>query len=296
MYDIIFCASSHKSVLAIARMVTSMEYLDGKCLIVVVSPDLQEAMQIADSISTIGNSVDKIVFVSKIDNMYVGRAWGAVWSIFTGFDTRYFCFCDDDLEFTDESRWILGRLNMTDFSIMTFDNVAQAYNKRGDGELNRFGQLVGINWINGDSMFVHSEDVLKYGVTDCLPDGQAMPYFVESEYQKRLMIATGRPIVVDLDRVFYIHHFRDDPVKVTLRSTDGMKKIESGCDFFRQKYSIASGIDFNHPDTHSRLLAIMRDSGEEVYNRHLIFGGLSPSVDGWKAIYDYFADKFEYVW
>lgn len=296
MYDIIFTCSSLHSAGSVVRMAASMEYLKCKCLLVIVTPSTDDATIIADRISTVGNSVDKIIFTSAIDNMYVGRAWGVVWPIQAGLDTRYFCSCDDDLEFLPGCSRLLDLLDASDFSVMTFDNVAQGYRVRMDGVRNDREQIVGVDWVNGDSMFVRSEHVKKFGVADCLlPPASPMPYFVESEYQNRLANLTGLPIVVDLSAIYYVHHFRDDKEKVILRSQNSHLKIEAGRDFFRIKYNIHDDIDFNRPGTHAMIKAKIVEAGIDSC-RHRIFDGLSPQADGWPAIYEYMKDWFEFVW
>lgn len=138
-------------------------------------------------------------------------------------------------------------------------------------------------------MFTRLEDNLLYGLPDCLLDKAGMPFFVESEYQQRLCALSGKPLLLDVDHTFYIHHWRDDPDKVQLRSLDTIYKMSSGMDAFNAKYDLfPSPVDVNQINIHGLLRAHILSHPEQA-KQHLMFNGIWTD---YPQIYSTFQSQF----
>lgn len=273
--DILFTASTHRSVANAIRMAESLAWIDGQTMLVLTGDSLDELAEI-DRANT-----GATLLHSQRDNLYFNRAAGLIWAGWHGVQARYLCSCDDDLEFTEESRDLVQILDkaseMTEFGVMTFNNHSHRYDGFSDdiqGDLR-----VGVRWINGDSMFVPWPYVVRFGLPDSLPD-VPVTYFSEIEYQHRIRALTGRPIVAACGKqAYYVHHFREPGPITTDRATRAMDGIAAGSEFWRRKY----GVDVDAGDWHKypELFEVVKAAGDEA-RRHLIFGGLA--APGWPQI------------
>jgi len=284
--DILLTASCFKSAQSAERMAKSLKHVQGDTLLVLTSPLEQDIAYLKDA--DIENTV---LFRSKIDNMYLCRNWGFVWAVANNFKPLYYCSCDDDIEFDSNSHDLLFRLVKNDFSVMTFLNRSHRYNI-WKGEM--VGTCMTVSWMNGDSMFTRFEDNLKYGLPDCLPNGEASPFCVESEYQQRMAVFTGKPLLADIEKQFYTHHYRDTDDKRLLRDVDVVARINSGLRFLRTNYDGVFGdnhIDINTANIHGITREYIQ-AHPQAAKRHLLMDGLW--VD-YKAMHEKYKDSFEEV-
>lgn len=273
--DILFTASTHRSVDNAVRMARSLQHIAGAVLLVLSSIDVGELEAIRAA------NAGCVLLRSDVDNLYHNRALGFLWALFHGVHARYLCSCDDDLEFIAESLELVRELDeaarLMPFCAATFNNGAQFYEPYGDhlrGDLH-----VNLAWINGDSMFVPWDLVLRHGLPDSLKDAP-VTYFTEIEYQLRLRAGTGRPIVGICGRPRYTHHFRE-PGEITLeRARRSGSGVLAAHRFWRQKYGV-EGIDIGDGYRYPDLYKIVEAAGPAA-DRHVLFGGLGPS--DWPAI------------
>jgi len=287
VFDILFSASCYNSASNAERMVRTLPFLNCKTLFIVTSPRQEDLNYLKSK-----NFPNLILFKSDLKNMYMCRNWGFIWAVRSQITSKYYCSCDDDIEFTENSRDILSRLDNNDFSVMTFNNTVQIYNAWNSGLQ---GTCRMVSWINGDSMFTHWIDNLKYGLPDCLPDSDPLPICSETEYGQRLYALSGKPILADIERNdFYIHHFRDSSSKIELRDNRIVARINSGVDFFSTKYPGIfphPRIDINSYDVHGALLRHIRAHPEQS-KCHLLYNGL---WNDFGKIYEQYKDHFNLI-
>lgn len=275
---VLFTAATCGSVDNAVRFANSLEKLAGDHLLVLTGPRSEELAEIRRRV----HDPRVILLRSRLDNLYYCRGVGMVWALHEGHEARYLCSCDDDLEFTEISADLLDRLdedwNVREFAILTFNNSGQWYDTFG-GE--RLGDLrIGIQWMNGDSMFVPWHHALACGVPDSTLD-YPLTYYTEFEYQARLQCLTGRPLMADCRQPLqYIHHFREPGVVTDLRaSMAGTGEVAAYC-FWRQKYGVQD-IGLTNGEGMAKLKHIVCSSNGRS-RPHLIFGGL---VTDWSAIW-----------
>ncbi len=260
MIDLLLTASCYKSADSAIRLLKSINYIEGNCLTIITSPRMDDLRKIEQS-----KEKNVLLFLSKFDNMYACRNWGFIWAYTNGIIPRFYCSIDDDIEFIPDSRDIVARLDRDDYAVMTFNNEAQWYRGTKIGNI-----ATNLAWINGDSMFTHYEDNIKYGLPDCLPQGASMPYFVETEYQHRLSIMLNKPIIADTEKVFYKHHHRDDPKKLALRSENGHIKMSSGLKFLVAKYNTTITYGINDTKFWPSFRDVMIEKGPVI--EHMLYG------------------------
>lgn len=280
---ILFTAATHHSVENAVRMAASIEWIPGLNGIVFAGVERAELVEIKRAVPAAS------CLLSTVDNLYFCRALGFLWALMVGIPYDYICSCDDDLEFVPESSALPQRLRAAeqsaDFSLLTFNNHSHHYDEFSERSLDGF-RLEPL-WVNGDSMFVRWHDVLSFGLPDSLPD-EPVTYFSEIEYQHRLRLLTGRPLVVDcgLPR-YYIHHFREPGPITQERAGRAGQGIAAGQRFWREKYAV-EGIDV--ADAHSFPELLERMTGKAGF-RMLLFDGLPT----WGEILIRYADYFEVV-
>lgn len=285
--DVLFSASCFNSAKSAERMARSIKYIDNcNSLFVIASP-------LESDLSYLRNcKLDNVLlFKSKLDNMYMCRNWGFIYARHFRIHPTYFCSCDDDIEFTPNSYDLLHRLDHNIFSVMTFNNGAQTYNWAHGAKLGSCNMMA---WINGDSMFSRFEDNVRFGLPDCLINGEASPYCVESEYQQRMTVFTHKPLLADTERIFYVHHYRDTKDKAKLRSISVNTRINSGLNLFTHKYPDIfpqERIDINKVDVHTILRERINVTPNDA-KRHLLYNGLW--VD-YQEIYRKYKDNFTQV-
>lgn len=283
-YDIIFGISTYRSNDLINRFLASTHNLLGKNLFVVISPIEQDMLN-----AFYDNPSNDVVFMtSKINNHVLGRSWPFVWAVNNGISAKYYCECDDDLEWTKESGKIFGKLEKgwkeLPYAMFGFDST----HPYGYKDFERMqGKLkVGVPWLDGNCIFTRWQDNLECGVMDSLPTAP-LAFFVETEYAHRLRYLTNRPIVMDTETTYYIHHFRDNPNLFTQRKKTFTKAVEDGRRFWKEKFGL--DVEFKG-DVHKTLY--QKETAPECkdgFRKHLLFDGLFTD---WKAIYTKFAPNF----
>jgi hypothetical protein len=285
MIDILLTASCYKSARSAERMINSLKYLESNIILIITAP-LDEDIDYLRKLT----SDNVILFKTTWNNMYSCRNWGFIWAINNGILPTYYCSCDDDIEFIEDSKEMLDRLCANEFSVMSFHNGAQNYPCYGGLDI---GTCRVLRWLNGDCMFTSLDDNINYGLPDCLLDGEDVPYHIESEYQQRLCVLTGKPILADIDKMFYIHHWIDDEEKTNMRSHNSALRVKSGFQFFKAKY-------FRHPkeetsdDFHGRLRKHIADNPKEAY-RNFLYRIVWEGMDSIKYIYKSTGGEYERV-
>lgn len=286
--DLLLTASCFKSASSVVRLIKSIHFIEGNCVTVITSPRMEDLSLIRENIDEKNNTY---LFLSKIDNIYACRNWGFIWAYMSGIVPKFYCSMDDDIEFTENSKDIIERLDKDDYSVKTFNNSVQNY---GGWQ----GQLLGtcrvVSWMNGDSMFTRYEDNLQYGLPDCLPRHDPLPICSESEYQQRLCALSKRPCVADTEKTFYFHHFRDSQEKIVLRDNRIVQRIQSGIDFFRAKYPgipISASTDINSVNVHGILLSHIQSYPGQAM-KHSLYDGIFTD---YSAIYNIIESEYTQV-
>lgn len=291
-YDIVFSASTYKSFDCAIRFMESFKYMQGHNLLILTTPDVNEAkalMYKADA-----SNVDIMIFHTDIDNFIMGRAYGFVWCITHDICGRYFCSCDDDLEWTDRSVDILDHLDMsymiTQFSMMAFDSTHPMHYRNHPYKQEINGIRIDIPWVDGNCIFTPYDFNEQFGLQDCLPE-HPFSFFVETEYAHRFRFLSGKPVVVDIERQYYIHHFRNDRQRLSERLSKFKEGVSSGEEFWRRKFGLKVRFE---GDIH-RVLYGLETSPEYAkgFQQHLMFGGL---WNDWDAIYAKYKDKYRQVY
>jgi hypothetical protein len=285
MYNILFTASVYKSSKNALRFARSIKHIEGSHICALVSPlknDVDEIVAGLKETDSLGCRV--IVFHSTVDNLYQGRGWGFVWAVANSISAKYLCSGDDDIEFTENSHDIVERLDAHKFSVMTFATSAHGY--RGKINKETGGVTTDLIWINGDTMFTHFEDNLKYGVADALLD-YPVSFFTEIEYQQRMRCLSNKPLIVDArKKAFYRHHSRVDEEMNSIRGQHAVPGISAGKRLWREKY----GIELKEMHIECEQLYKDVSAVPEKMKSHFIFHGL---WNDWGAIYERLEPQFE---
>ncbi|MFN3307176.1 MAG: class I SAM-dependent methyltransferase, partial [Candidatus Kapaibacteriota bacterium] len=154
----------------------------------------------------------------------------------------------------------------------------------------KIGSLI-INplYLDGNCLFTQFSDNLLYGVMDA-PFESPSVFYTEIEYMHRFKFFTRRPAVVDCDREFYLHHFRNDPNVQNIRNERYHRREKAGRNFWFQKFGIADVV-FDSDEVANELYekTIMPEISNK-FKQHLIFGGL---WNNWKDIYDRYSKYFQ---
>jgi hypothetical protein len=278
-YDIIFTASTFKSNDNAIRTINSVRHIPGRHLYILTGPFLEDMQAIAAGIE---RGTETILWQSDNPNLYFCRDWGWLSAKMLGLEAYWHCTGDDDLEFTDASAEIvyqLLRARRIGASVIGFNSSCNFYGGAISKMVDNF--RTDAPWINGDCMFAAWEDNLEYGLPDCLPNHN-VPFFTEVEYQHRLRALSGRPLLVAVDKTYYVHHSRTQPEISAIRDLDVVGRITAGSDFWKAKYGVEPG-DWNVPYIHERLFNLTKDMREEM-QRHLILDGIWTD---WQAAIKY---------
>jgi len=286
-YDILLCAATYAFPECAVRMLRSVDKLDGKCLAVISGCKPEDLEEIAKH----EYPCDVVLMKAPRNCMYLCRAWGFVWAVHEGIRADFMFSADDDLEFTDESAEmlpILGRAKSDPgFSVMGFKPSKP---KLSGAERTERGRLINPSFIDGNLNITQWDDNLDYGLPDSLP-GEAMSYFTEVEYQHRMRVLTGRPTLQCADRIYYTHHFREDPMRTQERKRSCARGMSAGCRLWKEKYGLEDlriAVDMRECD---RIFKLVKDKTDEMKS-HLLFGGL---WNDWDAVYEHLKDGFERV-
>lgn len=285
MYDVLFTASTYKSAQNALRLIKSIQHIEGNHICVIVTPLQSDVDELAIGLFEMGDiGCRAVVFHSAVDHLYQGRGWGFAWAVANGIAAKYLCSCDDDIEFMENSHDIVTRLNMNEFSIMTFFIKGSGYKIDMRTDFSRINTER--TWLNGDTMFSHFEDNLQYGVADALLD-YPVSYFTEIEYQHRMSYFTGRWLLVDMNKHFYYHHSREPDDELTqLRSQHAATGIATGKRLWMEKYNInvGDGHTFDCQWAYEQISTM-----PEKMKSHYIFHGL---WNDWNAIYEKIKSQF----
>jgi len=284
-YDVLLCTATYEFPGCAVRMLRSIDKLGGDCLAVVSGCKRGDLETIARE----EYPCDVVLMKAPYNSSYLCRAWGFIWAVHEGIRADFMFSADDDLEFIDESAEMLPLLHKAKddpgFSVMGF---RPSNPKPSGAERIEDGCLVNPLFIDGNLNITQWDDNLNYGLPDSLPD-EVMSYFTEVEYQHRMRILTGRPILQYTDKTYYIHHFRDDPTRTKARTSSCSRGQYAGCQLWKEKY----GLDGLRISTDvrecARIFEFVKDKKDEM-KRHLLFGGL---WNDWEAIYDHLKGGFE---
>ena len=274
-YDILFTASTYKSAQNAIRFANSIEHIDGNNLCIITG-------SLKEDINEISKETDAITFISDVNSLYLSRAWGFVWAINNDIEFKYLCSCDDDLEFIERSDDIVAFLHKASeygFSVLAFQSPYHAYSGT---ELDS-GYYLNAPWLNGDCMYSQIEDNIKFGLPDCFLHTPVM-YYSEVEYQQRMQVMTGRPIVVPQEKNKYIHHFRTDPVISALRSKLFHEGSKAGTEIWEKKHGFAMK-EWKLDIIPKAYAAVEKSKNIE----HIMFGG---QTNNWQEIYDSLSGSF----
>ncbi|MCX7908195.1 MAG: FkbM family methyltransferase [Ignavibacteria bacterium] len=290
-YDILFGISTFKSSHLAIRLLKSIPKVQGKHIAFIVSPVIEDLVEIKNSLNEV--STDVVLFHSKIDNLALGRAWGFVWAINNGIVARYYCSCDDDIEFTENSKYILERLDKAystlGFSIMAFDSshpYRYPYFKQKIDYLK-----INPPFIDGNCMFSRFSDNILYGVMDAPLEAPSV-FYTEVEYLHRMMYFTNKPGIVDCEKEFYLHHIRVDPKTQPIRQERYESRDKAGKFFWEQKFGLKNLNfidDFEYYDIYNLLI---NSEKKENFKKHLIFKG---TWNKWDEIYSEFRNDFQLI-
>lgn len=286
MYDILFTASTYKSAQNALCFIKSICQIEGNHICTVVSPLQSDIDEIVTGLANAGDvGCRVIVFRSTVDHLYQSRGWGFVWAVANGIQARYLCSCDDDIEFTENSQDIVRRLNINRYSIMAFSSNVHGY-RFTIGDIQGHDNITtDIGWINGDAMFSHFEDNLKYGVPDALLT-YPVSYFTEIEYQHRMSCLTGEWMKVDARKTFYLHHFRNNSELNSLRGQHAIVGMSVGKQLWKEKYGIDLGVGHTFD---CQALYQQVSTMPEKMEKHFIFHGL---WNDWGEIYNRISPQF----
>lgn len=287
-YDILFGLSTYKSANLAIRMLKSLHKVKGQHLAVVVSPLEEDVIKLKNALEEF--EIDVLIFKSNIDNQCLGRAWGFVWAVNNGITARYYCSCDDDLEFTEQSYDMLDRLDSTysthGFSMMAFDSnhpYKYPYFEEMHGYL-KFNPT----FIDGNCMFTRFYDNLLYGVMDAPLESPSV-FYTEVEYLHRLMYFTKKPAIVDFEKEFYLHHIRTDANVQVYRQQRYKEREKAGRYFWFLKFGISIEDfpdEFMYPTLYKQ---VIQNNLVENFKKHLIF---KNEWNHWEKIYSMFSTDF----
>lgn len=280
MKDILFTAAVYKSAQHAIEFANSIRFVGDNNYCVLATPIRSEIQEIVDGIEDCRNIA---VLYSHIDNLYFCRAIGFLFALRRRMKFRYYCSCDDDIEFTKNSQEIPGILDKTEFSVMTFCNAK----RRKNGSV-----IYSPMWINGDSMFTNFSDNLEYGLPDSLPK-EPVTFFTEVEYQHRMRFLTRRQIVADRRKVYYKHNSRIESDPITkIRDESSYQKMRSGNEFWKQKYGI--DVNFSYGGIHEGVYhQTMKPENENIIKSHLIFDGM---WNNWDEIIAEYSKYWDEIW
>lgn len=284
-YDILLCAATYDFPGCAVRMLRSMDKLDGKCLAVISGCKRDDLEAIAKQ----EYPCDVVLMKAPRNCMYLCRAWGFVWAVHEDIRADFMFSADDDLEFIDESAKMLPMLN--EAKIDPGFSVA-GFGSKGTKIIGEVTDRYRINplFMDGNLNITQWDDNLDYGLLDSLPD-EAMSYFTEVEYQHRMRILTGRPTLQWANKIYYIHHFRNDPVRTKARTSSCSRGQYAGCQLWKEKYGLDGLRIATDVRECNRIFEAVKNKKAEM-KRHLLFGGL---WNDWEAIHELLKDGFERV-
>lgn len=288
-YDILFCASTFRTSKYAISFLKSLKNIKGKHLAVITTPIFEDVIQIVQELKNF--PTDVIIFKTDVDNQCLARAWGFVWAVNNGITARYYCSCDDDIEFNQKSKDILDKLDeismLYNFSMLAFDSThpyKYPYFEKQIENL-RFNPP----FIDGNCIFTHFEDNLNFGVMDA-PLEEPAVFYTEIEYMHRLKYFTKKPVIVNIEKEFYVHNYNTFPEKNKIRSERYQKREQAGRKFWFQKFGITVP-EFNSDYVANEIFEeIINKNLTNKFKQHLIFKG---EWNNWNKIYEDFSKFFQ---
>jgi len=278
-YDILFCMASYKSNESAIRMIKSLPLVGGRCGVCCMTPIQEDAKALAEEFC---DEENVYIFESQRNSMAFARGWGFAWGCAKSVTADFYCGCDDDLEFTENSSGMMPLLRSTEWPwvAMAF-NSTHPYKYGKDGVTN--GTLrMNLPWLDENCVFVRWSDVEKFGVMDgCNLVGS--PFFCGAEYSHRLRCLSGRPIVFYEDKEYYKHHFRSDPKVNAERAGMSNLRTQAGNWLWKIKFGIS--VNFRKGMDHEKLYEA-EAAFPERFKSHVIFSGLWTE---WDTIYRYYS-------
>ena len=286
-YDILLCMANYKFPECTSRMLRSIDKLEANCLAVVSGCGVTDLEEIAKH----EYPCDVVLMKAPRNSVYLCRDWGFVWAVHENIRANFLFTADDDLEFIDVSAEMLPILNevKTDpgFSVMGFRPSSPTL-----AGAEKIGPNYRVNplFIDGNLNITQWDDNLNCGLPDSLPN-EPMSYFTEIEYQHRMRVLTGRSTMIRVDKVYYTHHFRNDPIRAKARAISCSRGIWAGGELWEKKYGLTDlRIAVDQRDGY-RIFEFVKNKTDQM-KRHVLFGGLWTD---WVAIYEYLKDGFERI-
>jgi hypothetical protein len=272
MYDFLLTTSVYYSVDKSLGLAKSLKYLPGRNLIIFTGCRDEDVHELNKELLKL--NIEYAVFKSEINNSRFCVNYGFICSVMMYLKAQWYISCDDDIEFWEEAKYIPQRLEHAKdigFSIMAFKNPNQQYG--GLDAVMYHGYQIAPGWLDGNAMFFDYEDVKLYGLTDSIIE-EPITFFVETELQHRYRILKGKPLMVDLSRNYYLHHFRDDPEMTRKRNWNATHGMYAGSMLWIRKYGINPN-DWNEDGCHQRLFAYVSQA-EQIPNmkRHIMYNDL----------------------
>jgi hypothetical protein len=233
------------------------------------------------------------VFSTQVNNSRFSINWGFLCAVMMNRYAKWYVSCDDDIEFYEAAGDIPARLDFMyqkGFCIAGFCNNVQQYG--GLAACDSDGIQVAPGWLDGNAMFMAYEDVMKWGLTDSLID-QPITFFVEVELEHRYRVLSGKPLMVDLSKVYYRHRFRDDPEMAHKRNWNDWQGMKSGSDLWKLKYGLEVG-DWNSAGVHQRIFDhVSHPERRKMLESHLMYNGLW--TDSWPKMVQFAADRVRLI-
>ena len=285
--DFLLCAATFESHESAIRLIQSIQKLGANCLAVITGPIVTELEYI--KMATL--DIPRVLFLAPENSMYLCRNWGFVWAVHESISARYMASLDDDIEFRDESRGMIERMDEIrvdpTFSVLGFSCNSHHYTAWGGEDK---GGMLRLNptFVDGNMIFTQWEDNLQFGLPDSLPH-EPMSYFSEVEFEHRLRILTGRPTVGEVSKQYwYWHYHRDELPRLRKRQISCAGGESTGVRLWKEKYGLDMGSFIWDAKTCYRALEELKGR-EEQMKKHMIFDG---QWNDWGAIYASLEDKF----
>ena len=276
--DLLICVSTYRSSKQAIRMIKSLHHIDGNVLCFITGALEDEELQaIRNHVYT--NSYENVIVArSPINCSVFNQSWAVVWAINNRITAKYVCFIDDDVEFTSDSNDMIQAVDDCEpFSICALSNSAAQYETKNGIKKNA-------SWIDECGMFVRFADCVKYGVRDSQPDAPWI-FYTGVEYTHRLRYFTGKPVTINANRIYYLHHQRTEPELQEVRSETAHKAFYYAGRFWKDKFGIDMLINpIGDPRIWSKLWTLCSSRRHSShFKKHLIFDGMWTN---WKDIYN----------
>lgn len=291
MYDFLITTGTYFSVDKSLNLAKSLQYLPGRNLIIFTAYRHDDAQALTKELKKL--PIEFAVFHTDVNNSRFCINWGCVFSVQSQMQAQWYLSCDDDIEFYEAAKYIPERLEQMKkigFCIGGFCNQVQQYG--GKAACNPEGFQIAPGWLDANAMFMDYEDVKKYGLTDSLIE-EPITFFVEVELEHRWRVLTGKPLIVDLERVYYKHRFRDDPNMINMRKWNDGRGIWAGSQLWARKYGFEPW-DWNKPGCHQYIYnMVSRPDQAPNMKRHIMYRDLW--TNNWKGIINFCTERVKLI-